>query len=68
MPGDILSLAGGLESVVVENTTFTPAKEVTADVRGSMYVARALELNNEANKLMGTATDEAEDYSTLGMT
>ncbi|MDP2898090.1 MAG: hypothetical protein Q8Q12_16265 [bacterium] len=59
MPGEILILAGGLESVVVKNTSFTPAKEVTAEVRGSIYVARALEPKDGGNNLTVTATDKA---------
>ena len=36
-----------------------PPKEVTAEVRGSIYVARALELKDGGNNLMVTATDKA---------
>ncbi len=36
-----------------------PPKEVTAEVRGSIYVARALELKDGGNNLSVTATDKA---------
>ena len=35
-----------------------PPKEVTAEVRGSIYVARALELKDGGNNLTVTATDK----------